>query len=140
MNWKHWLIVLLIALNAAWMVVDGTSAIVYGDYVTPASGEYAGQLGPWANLVKAIGIEPRSALMKFIFIGYGLSAMVMIVGFVRGLPWARAGLIVVCALGLWYLPLGTLANLIALPLLSINRMIAPTGANAPNSKSSRKSV
>ena len=121
MNWKHWLIIMLIALNAAWMVVDGTRAFVYGDYVTPQSGEYAGQLGPWSNLVSAIGIEPRSALMKSIFIAYGLAAIVTIIGFSRGLQWSRAGLIVVCVLGLWYLPLGTLANLIALPLLSVTR-------------------
>ena len=28
-------------------------ALVKGDYVTPKSGPYAGQLGPWSNVVSA---------------------------------------------------------------------------------------
>ena len=56
MDWKAWLIVLLVALNAGWMIFDGTRALTVGDYVTAASGDRAGQLGPWATLVKAIEI------------------------------------------------------------------------------------
>jgi hypothetical protein len=42
---------------------DGSRALIVGDYVTPKSGAYAGQLGPWAKLVAAVGIEPRSTVM-----------------------------------------------------------------------------
>ena len=66
MSWKDWVIVILVAFTAGWMLFDGTRALIVGDYVTPASGEYAGQLGPWSNLVKADGIEPLSTLMKLI--------------------------------------------------------------------------
>ncbi len=121
MDWKAWLIVLLIALNAGWMVLDGARALTLGDYVTAASGDHAGQLGPWATLVKAIGIEPRSALMKGIFVAYGLAALGITGCFVLGLPWARNALIVVSVLGLWYLPIGTAANILALILLSLAR-------------------
>jgi hypothetical protein len=59
MEWKNWVIVILVIFAAAWMLFDGTRALILGDYVTPKSGEYAGRLGPWSILVKAIGIEPR---------------------------------------------------------------------------------
>lgn len=119
MNWKDWVTVFLIAFTAGWMLFDGTRALIVGDYVTPRSGEYGGQLGPWSNLVKAVGIEPRSTLMKLIFVGYGLAALTTIVCFALSLAWARTALIMVCILGLWFLPIGTITNLIALVLLFI---------------------
>ena len=121
MNWKDWAIVILVAFTAGWMLFDGSRALIAGDYTTPSSGEYAGQLGPWSNFVKAVGIEPRSTLMKSIFVGYGLAALVVLACFVFGLSWARMALIIVCVLGLWFLPIGTITNLIALTLLFIGR-------------------
>ena len=121
MDWKTWIIVILVALTGGWMLFDGTRALNVGDYVTPKSGEYAGQLGPWSNLVKAIGIEPRSTLMKSIFVVYGLLALTSTACFAAGYPWASTLLFVVCILGLWYLPIGSVANLIALVLLFIGR-------------------
>ena len=103
------------------MLFDGTRAMITGDYITPKGGEYAGQLGPWSNLVRAIGIEPRSTLMKLIFVGYGLAAFVVLACFVFGLAWARTALMIVCILGLWFLPIGTITNLISLILLLIGR-------------------
>jgi hypothetical protein len=38
--------------------------LVTGSYTVPAIGAHAGQLGPWAKLVSAIGIEPQSNEMK----------------------------------------------------------------------------
>ena len=119
MTWKDWVIVILVAFTAGWMLFDGSRALIVGDYITPKTGEYAGQLGPWSNLVKTIGIEPRSTLMKLIFVGYGLSALIIVVCFLLGLTWARLALIIVCILGLWFLPIGTITNLIALILLLI---------------------
>lgn len=117
MDWKHWIITLLVAFTAGWMLFDGTRALIVGDYVTPKAGEYAGKLGPWSNLVKAVGIEPRSTLMKSIFVMYGLAALGIAICFAFGLQWARTALIVVCILGLWFLPFGTITNLIVLFLL-----------------------
>ena len=116
-GWKEWLIVGLVVFTAGWMFFDGVRALIVGDYVTPKTGEYAGQLGPWSNLVRALGIDPRSTLMKSIFVGYGLIALVTGVSFALGFSWARGALILVCMLGLWYLPFGTVAHLIALFLL-----------------------
>lgn len=117
MDWKNWIVVLLVFITAGWMLFDGARALIVGDYTTPETGEYAGQLGPWTNVVKAIGIEPRSTLMKSIFVIYGLTALGIVICFALGLPWARAALVIVCILGLWFLPFGTLTNIVALILL-----------------------
>lgn len=117
MSWTNWVVVALTVFTAGWMLFDGTRALVVGDYVTPASGEYAGQLGPWSKLVQAVGIDPRSTLMKSIFAGYGLIALAVVVCFALGLPWARSGMIIVAILGLWFLPFGTITNLIILAIL-----------------------
>lgn len=121
MSWKNWIIAILVFFSAGWMVFDGSRALIVGDYVTPASGEYTGQLGPWANLVEAVGIEPRSTLMKSIFVVYGLITSVITICLVLNLPRARAALIVMCILGLWYLPFGTITGLIVLFLLLTGR-------------------
>ena len=102
MNWKDWVIVILVAFTAGWMLFDGTRALITGDYTTPSSGEYAGQLGPWSNLVRAVGIEPRSTLMKSIFVIYGIAALTVVVCFMLAISWARLALIIVCILGLWF--------------------------------------
>jgi hypothetical protein len=121
MNWKTWISLLLIASSASWMVFDGTRALILGDYVTPQTGEFAGQLGPWSNLVKAIGIESRSLGMKLIFIAQGLATFIVIICYILNKSWARSGLLIVMLLGLWYLPIGTLLNLTALILQLLTR-------------------
>jgi hypothetical protein len=89
MDWKNWIIVILVVFTAGWMLFDGSRALIVGDYVTPKTGEYAGQLGAWSNLVQAIGIEPRSTLMKLTFVIYGLTALMITGCYMLGLPWAR---------------------------------------------------
>ena len=121
MDWKNWVIVIVVTFTAGWMFFDGTRALFVGDYVTPKSGEFAGQLGPWSNLVKAIGIEPRSTLMKLIFVVYSVVALVIGICFVLGQSWAWWGMLVVSILGLWYLPVGTIINIIVIGLLLFNK-------------------
>jgi hypothetical protein len=120
-DWKSWLSLLLIASTAGWMVFDGTRALLLGDYVTPQSGEFAGQLGPWSNLVKAVGIEPRSLGMKLSFIAQGLATLIAVIYYILNKSWARSGLLTAMLLGLWYLPIGTLLNLTALILQLLTR-------------------
>lgn len=117
MDWTSWIVVTLTALNAGWMVFDGGRALLVGDYVTPKTGEYAGQLGPWSKLVESVGIEPRSTLMKSVFVGYGLVMLVIAVSFAMRVPGAWWALLAGAVLGLWYLPFGTAANIIVLVLL-----------------------
>lgn len=116
-----WIIIFLVTLTAGWMLTDGLRALTIGDYFTPSSGEYAGQLGPWIILVQALGIEPRSTFMKIVFVVYGIAALVAIAGFAMNQSWGRNALIVTAILGLWYLPIGTATNIAAIILLFFKR-------------------
>lgn len=108
-----------VVLVGGWMLFDGLHAFVTGDYVTPSSGEYAGQLGPWAPVVSAVGLEPRSTLVKSIFVGYGVGYLVTLLTYLRGRQETqRRVLLVIAAAGLWYLPVGTLLNAVVVGLLS----------------------
>lgn len=122
MDWTRWILALCVLLNAGYMIVDGSRALLKGDYITPKSGPQAGQLGPWANVVSAMGISPRSSLMKWIFVGLGAVYLLMAAAFLLGVPWAKAGLIVVAVLGLWYLPFGTLLNILVILLVVLSGM------------------
>lgn len=121
MSLKNWVIAILVLITAGWMVFDGSRALIVGDYVTPASGAYAGKLGPWSNLIEGFGLEPRSTLVKSIFVVYGLLALVILSYYLLGHTWGGSALIVICFLGLWYLPFGTISNLIILFLLMMRR-------------------
>jgi hypothetical protein len=110
-------VVALTLLVAGWMTFDGTRALVVGDYVTPGTGSHAGQLGPWQYVVSAIGIAPRSTTMKVIFVIYGLSWLVVAVGFARGALWGWTAMVVAAVASLWYFPVGTLCSLVQLALL-----------------------
>jgi len=120
-KWTTWLSVLLIASTAGWMIFDGTYALITGTYFTSQASEYAGQLGPWANLVHVIGIDPLSVWMKLIFITQGLGTIAVVVSYILNKPWAWTALLTAMLLGLWYLPFGTLSNLLALIILLLTR-------------------
>ncbi len=105
MHWLAWVVLVLAFVEGGWLAVDGGHALVSGDYVTPSSGQYAGQLGPWAKVVSAVGIRPRSTLMKSIHLALGLAWLAVIFCFALQLPWAWSGMLVCAVLGLWYVPL-----------------------------------
>src|SRR5688572_19467825 len=120
MHWTGWIVVALAALTGGWMTFDGIRALASGDYVTPSTGEYAGQLGLWSKLVQSLGIAPRSTLMKSVFVVYGVATLLTAACFALGLPWAWWGLCATAVLGLWYLPVGTFTNLVMLALLLLS--------------------
>ncbi len=131
MLWLRVLVLLLALLEGGWLAFDGGRALIVGDYVTPSSGTYAGQLGPWSKLVSAVGIDPRSTLMKSIHLGLGSAWLVVIVCFALRLPWAWWAMLVCAVASLWYLPFGTLLSVIqiivlALPPLRVPEVSAPT--------------
>ena len=117
MHWTGWVVIALALVEGGWLAFDGSTALITGDYVTPKSGSHAGQLGPWSKIVAAVGIEPRSTLMKLIHVALGVIWLAMIVAFISGAPWAWWGMIVCAAAGLWYLPFGTLLSVTQLVLL-----------------------
>lgn len=119
-EWLRWVVVALVVVDAGYMVVDGGRALVAGDYFTPSSGEHAGELGPWARVVSALGVEPRSTGMKAFFVAYGLVWLGVAAAFAFGRPswswWAMLGL----AVGsVWYATVGTVVSIAVVALLLV---------------------
>jgi len=117
MHWLAWVVLVLALIEGGWFAFDGGRALVVGDYVTPRSGEHAGRLGPWARVVSAVGIEPRSTLMKSIHLVLGVGWLGVMVCYALGLRWAWWGMIVCAALSLWYVPFGTVLSIVQIVLL-----------------------
>ena len=117
MRWLRWVVIVLALFEAGWMTFDGARALIVGDYVTPSSGEHAGQLGPWTKVVQAVGIEPRSLLMKAIFVIYGVAWLVILLCYVLDVPWARWAMLLAAAGSLWYLWTGTISSTVQIALL-----------------------
>ena len=119
MSWLRWVAAALAASEAGWMVFDGMRALVVGDYVTPKSGEHAGKLGPWSQLVSAIGIEPRSTAMKLVFVVYGIAWLAVVAAFAVRQPWAWAAMLALAVGSLWYLAAGTVASAVVIAVLLV---------------------
>lgn len=117
MHWLGWIVVVLATIEAGWLAFDGAHALITGDYITPSSGAFAGQLGPWAKLVSTLGVDPRSTLMKVAHVLIGAVWLGVIATFIFRTPWSWAGMIACAALGLWYLPVGTLFSMTQIVLL-----------------------
>jgi len=113
-----WVVAGLVLLNGGWMAFDGGRALVVGDYVTPRSGRLAGELGPWSTLVEHAGLAPRSTAMKTVFLVYGLLYVAATAAFLLGVASARWVTVALAVLGLWYVPFGTVINLIVVFLLA----------------------
>lgn len=118
-----WIIIILAFIEAGWMAFDGARALLAGDYVTPSSGPHAGQLGPWQHVVSAIGIAPRSTLMKIIFVIYGCAWLAIIIAFARNVPWAATAMMLAAIGSLWYLPVGTATSAIIIVLLALRKLM-----------------
>lgn len=120
MTRERW-IFFLVLIIASYMIFDGVRALVFGDYLTPSTGEYAGQLGPWATVVSMVGVAPRSLFMKLAFVAYGISTIAMSALYAMKIRRAWIGLLTMAILGLWYLPFGTIINLVVIFLLAAKR-------------------
>lgn len=131
---RHWLagVVLVLALiEGGWLAFDGGHALVVGDYVTPATGQHAGQLGPWAKVVSAVGIQPRSTLMKSIHVVLGVAWLGAMIRFALGLSHAWSGMLVCAVLGLWYLPFGTLLSVAQIVVLLLPALRSSQNRTTP---------
>lgn len=118
-----WVVAMLLTFVGSWMTFDGARAFIVGDYLTPSSGEYAGRLGPWSQLVERIGIPARSTAMMTAFIVIGLvhlAAATLLVLNTGGAPGWFA--LVASLVGLWYLPFGTVADGIALAIILLSSL------------------
>lgn len=103
------------------MAFDGAHALITGDFVTPSSGEYAGQLGPWSTIVRSAGLDPRSLGIRIFFLLFGLIYLVALLAFLLRRKGSWLLLVSCSAVALLYLPLGTLTSLAALAVLATLR-------------------
>lgn len=116
-----WIVIILATLNFGYMCYDGSRGLIQGDYVRPETGEHAGQLGPWVNVVTGIGIEPESTLMKSIFLVWGGAGLILMVCYAMEIRKSDKVLMVFNIASLWYLVAGTLSSAIQVILLLILR-------------------
>ncbi|HEY4574753.1 MAG TPA: hypothetical protein VIJ26_12330 [Thermoanaerobaculia bacterium] len=122
MSWSKWVILTIGALLGAYMAFDGSRALIQGDYLTPRQGEYAGQLGPWAGVLRRTGLEPRSTPVKIGFIVYGICWLALASAYAMNPAWSWWPLVILSVLTLWYLPMGTGLALLELVLLVVVRL------------------
>ena len=113
----RWVAVVLCVVQGGYMALDGARALVVGRYITPGSGSHAGELGPWARLVAAVGIPPESTGMKVAFVVLGVLWLVVAAGLALGAGWAWGAGIAVAVAALWYLVPGTVISVVVLVLL-----------------------
>lgn len=116
-----WLVILAATINYGFMTFDGARGLVIGDYIRPSSGEYAGQLGPWSELVEATGLDPVSDSMKLLFLIWGSAGLFVTGCFTKSLPWSRNGMMLMSISSLWYLVPGTILSLLQIILLLLIR-------------------
>ena len=112
------------ALLGAWMLFDGARALVVGDYVTPATGPYAGQLGPWADVLAAAGVAARAPETMAAFVVLGVVWLSAALAHASRVRHAGAALAALAVLSLWYLPSGTLLGCLVLAGLALARRAA----------------
>jgi hypothetical protein len=101
------------------MTFDGLRALIIGDYLTQRTGHFAGQLGPWSGVVRAVGIEPRSTMMRITFVLFGVVWLAAVALFLRRTRGSAGALAVLAVATLWYLPVGTLMSVLVLGGLAI---------------------
>ncbi len=114
------LFLILACLIGSWLIFDGLHQRITGDYV-----RVGGQLGPWAGLVSAVGLNPVELAWPFVVVGNAL--IVSGVMLTQRRRWAYQVALLGSGLLLLYLGPGTLLALVALTLL----LLKPTRAYFP---------
>ena len=93
-----------------WLAFDGLHQRLFGDYV-----RLGGQLGPWADLASALGIDPRRLGMTFVALG--LAGVGASFGVVLRRRWGYNAALITSALCLLYVGFGLPVALACLILL-----------------------
>lgn len=62
--WTVWACVATSWFVATWLLLDSLHARLFGDYV-----RWGGELGPWASLAQAVGLNPLDLSWTFILLG-----------------------------------------------------------------------
>ena len=117
MQTLKWIVLALALFQGGWLTFDGSRALIVGDYVTPAAGPRAGQLGPWSRVVLALGFEPRSTFIKCLHLFLGIAWLIAMIVLLAQ-PVKGWWVVLCCAMAtLWYLPIGTVVGIIVIVLL-----------------------
>lgn len=95
--------------QGAYMLADGARVLLTGAY-------FGSTLGPWAALVRALGVDPYH--LGPVFVVLGLAWIAAVIAIDTRVPYARRYVAIVAVLSLWYVPFGTLLSLIALALVA----------------------
>ena len=95
-----WLFMVCSWLLGWWMTFDGLHGRLFGDFV-----RINGQLGPWTSLARVAGLEPNQ--LAFAFVAFGLGLIGASFGTYFRRRWGYAASVVICAICLLYLGLGT---------------------------------
>src|SRR2546427_10611882 len=99
----------LAIINGGYLVIDAIHRFVVGDFL-----RIGGQLGPWAGLVGAVGVDPLAMGPVFLVIGVAQVAAATLLLLLR--PWGGS-LVLALAVGApWDLILGTLSSVIQITL------------------------
>lgn len=117
MHKLQWIVLTLSLIQGGWLTFDGGRALIVGDYLTPSSGPGAGELGPWSRIISALGLDPRSPLVKGLHLVLGIAWIIALVLFaVRpAIGWYA---VFICSVAtLWYLPIGTVLSIVISALL-----------------------
>ena len=100
---------LLGAVVGGWFIFDGIHVLIKGKYFGPP------EPGPWASVVKLIGISPFSLGVPFIILG--LMWLVSSYGVISHQTWSALSTLMVAITSIWYLPFGTVISVLVLTLL-----------------------
>lgn len=113
MRWA-WLAAIPAFLNGAWMVTDGSVALATGDYFGP-------ELGPWAAMLRTLGVDPLSTAVKAFFVLYGAGYLALTAAYAWRPPKYRKAFAAATAVLLAYLVVGTLVAAVTLGLVAAER-------------------
>jgi hypothetical protein len=112
-----WLFMIFSWMLGWWLALDGLRQRLWGDYF-----RINGQLGPWADLSRAVGIDPFS--LSFTFVAFGLGLIGATFGLFLRRRWGYYTSLVLLACALLYLGFGTPVAVLCIILL----LLPPTRA------------
>jgi hypothetical protein len=107
------LIIILSFINGGFMLVDGIHVMLKGKYIGPP------KPGPWANLFEYFGVDVFQ--LGPLFVLFGIAWLSFVVGILTQQSWTYTLGVLISALTLWYLPVGTLFSVIVLVALMMMR-------------------
>jgi hypothetical protein len=97
------LLIFAAAVQGMWMPADGIHALRSGHY-------YGSRLGPWAEVVSRVGIDPNSSTMMGTFVALGVLWLVVLALITTRARQALTLALLAAVMTLWFLPIGTLLS------------------------------